>query len=437
MPADQVASTTKPRSDVTIIRDKATGVPHITGTTRSGTEFGAGYAAAQDRLLLMDVLRHVGRGQLTPFAGGAAANQELEQDFFATPRTPRTSCSSRSTRVAASGPRGAQAMADAQAYIDGINQYITDSYSGRYFPGEYDLTGHIDPITNAGTIDPFKLTDLVAIASRGRRPVRRRRRRRGAGRASRSSPCRRSTASSRARRSGESCGRGRPRGRHTLHDGQSFPYGKTPANPQGMAMPDPGSVTPQQLVFDQTGSAVDRDASHSGRRSATARAGSPPRKGMFNDGVLPGDMLKHKHGMSNALVVSGAHTASGHPVAVFGPQTGYFAPQLLMLEELQGPGISARGASFAGHQLLRAARPRPGLLVERDDVQPGHHRHLRGRPVRPERRTGHEGLELLPVQRPVRADADRGAQGLLEAVAGRRSRAARTRCAPTGPSTGR
>jgi len=52
--------------------------------------------------------------------------------------------------------------------------------------------------------------------------------------------------------------------------------------------------------------------------------------------------------MSNALVVAGSHTDSGHPVAVFGPQTGYFAPQLLMLEELQGPGISARGVAFAG-----------------------------------------------------------------------------------------
>ncbi|MEC3981089.1 penicillin acylase family protein, partial [Amycolatopsis sp. H20-H5] len=73
-----------------------------------------------------------------------------------------------------------------------------------------------------------------------------------------------------------------------------------------------------------------------------------PARGMFDDGVLPGNMLSEKHGMSNALVVSGSKTASGHPVAVFGPQTGYFAPQLLMLQELQGPGISARGASFAG-----------------------------------------------------------------------------------------
>ncbi|HET6739129.1 MAG TPA: penicillin acylase family protein, partial [Kribbella sp.] len=75
---DDVASTTHPRSDVTIVRDKSRGIPHITGTTRLGTMFGAGYAGAQDRLFVMDVFRHLGRGQLTPFAGGAAANREFE-----------------------------------------------------------------------------------------------------------------------------------------------------------------------------------------------------------------------------------------------------------------------------------------------------------------------------------------------------------------------
>lgn len=75
-------------------------------------------------------------------------------------------------------------------------------------------------------------------------------------------------------------------------------------------------------MYDRTGSA------------ATAAAANPPKP--------------VKQSMSNALLVSGAKTASGHPVAVFGPQTGYLAPQLLMLQELQGPGISARGASFAG-----------------------------------------------------------------------------------------
>ena len=46
--------------------------------------FGAGYAGAQDRLFLMDVLRHVGRGQLTPFAGGAQGNREFEQQQWRT-----------------------------------------------------------------------------------------------------------------------------------------------------------------------------------------------------------------------------------------------------------------------------------------------------------------------------------------------------------------
>src|SRR5262245_28286999 len=79
VPAKAVESRIRPRSDVTITRDRATGVPHIQGATRSGTMFGAGYAAAQDRLFLMDVLRHVARGELTPFAGGAQGNRDFEQ----------------------------------------------------------------------------------------------------------------------------------------------------------------------------------------------------------------------------------------------------------------------------------------------------------------------------------------------------------------------
>src|SRR5207248_3680763 len=82
VPAGQVERVEQPRPDVTIVRDKATGVPHVTGTTRSGTMFGAGYAGAEDRLFTMDLLRHVGRGQLTSFAGGAPGNRALEQSVW-------------------------------------------------------------------------------------------------------------------------------------------------------------------------------------------------------------------------------------------------------------------------------------------------------------------------------------------------------------------
>ena len=64
--------------------------------------------------------------------------------------------------------------------------------------------------------------------------------------------------------------------------------------------------------------------------------------------MLPPDLITAKKGMSNALMVSGKNTASGNPVAVYGPQTGYYSPQIMMVQELDGPGLRSRGASFPG-----------------------------------------------------------------------------------------
>ncbi|MFF4132780.1 penicillin acylase family protein [Streptomyces mirabilis] len=331
--SDQVASTTAPggRTDVTIVRDKKTGVPHITGTTRYGTEYGAGYAAAQDRLWLMDVFRHVGRGQLTSFAGGASSNQGLEQEFWRNaPYTEADLQTQIDNAIANNGARGQQALADANAYIDGINAYIDASDSGRYFPGEYVLTGHKDSITNAGTIDHFKITDLVALASvigslfgSG-----------GGGEVNNAISLLAAQSKygvTEGTKVWESFReRNDPEAVLTVHNGESFPYASKPDTAQGEALPDAGSVTQEPLVYDRTGSAATATATGA---SATAAATT---------------LTSAKRGMSNALVVSGKYTASGHPIAVFGPQTGYFAPQLLMLQEIQGPGLSARGASFAG-----------------------------------------------------------------------------------------
>ncbi|CAM5565428.1 penicillin acylase [Streptomyces spiroverticillatus] len=132
----------------------------------------------------------------------------------------------------------------------------------------------------------------------------------------------------------------------TLHDGQRFPYAGKPAQARAVALPDKGSVTAEQLVHDRTGAAQQNRAGAKDPVEAPEKL--KPAQGMYDEGVLPGADFATRRGMSNALLVSGRHTASGNPVAVFGPQTGYFAPQLLMLQELQGPGISARGASFAG-----------------------------------------------------------------------------------------
>ncbi|MGW8951289.1 penicillin acylase family protein [Streptomyces sp. NPDC055709] len=344
VPAGQAESVTSPRPDVTITRDRKTGVPHIKGTTRYGTEFGAGYAAAQDRLWMMDLFRHIGRGELTSFAGGALANQGMEQQFW--PQAPYTEADyeAQIARIRSTeGARGEQAMADAQAYVDGINAYRQQSKDGRYFPGEYVLTGHIDSITNAGEIQPFRLTDLIVIASVVGGQF-------GGGGGGEVQAALSLLAAQQkygvveGTRVWESFRqRNDPEAVLTVHDGSSFPYAQKPASPRGTALPDPGSVRAEQLVYDRTGSAVT-----GAKAPVRAPANLRPAQGMYDDGVLPPGALDPKRGMSNALLVSGAHTASGHPVAVFGPQTGYFAPQLLMLQELQGPGISARGVAFAG-----------------------------------------------------------------------------------------
>jgi acyl-homoserine lactone acylase PvdQ len=332
----QVDRTEQPRSDVTIVRDSATGVPHVNGSTRAGTMFGAGYAGAEDRLYLMDLLRHVGRGQLTSFAGGAPGNRALEQSVWRNSPYTEADLQAQVDALRQQGTRGAQLYDDVQSYIAGINKYISDCNANSNCPGEYSLT-------NAGSPKPFVSTDIVAVAGvvgglfGG-----------GGGGEMQSALVRIASRAKYGATLGDQVWaafreQNDPETVLTLHNGQSFPYGTAAPDSASVAMPDPGTAAPVPVVYNPTGSAGTTAAATTGSGATTAAS---PR------GVLPGLQISSQHqGMSNAVVVSGANTTDGHPIAVFGPQTGYFAPQLLMLEELQGPGVSARGVAFAGLNL--------------------------------------------------------------------------------------
>jgi acyl-homoserine lactone acylase PvdQ len=108
-----------------------------------------------------------------------------------------------------------------------------------------------------------------------------------------------------------------------------FPYQKTPRHPRAVARPDRGSLEPQKYV-----------AAHSGGSAAASAS-----------------MLRLPPTESNAVLVSGRRSASGHPLMVAGPQVAYFNPQILMEEDVHapasaaGPGIDAQGASFIGINL--------------------------------------------------------------------------------------
>jgi acyl-homoserine lactone acylase PvdQ len=340
--ADQVERSYQPRADVTVVRDKATGVPHVTGSTRGGTMFGAGYAGAEDRLFTMDLLRHVGRGTLTPFAGGSPGNRALEQSLWKIAPYTEADLNAQVTRLGTLGDRGRQLVTDLQSYLDGINAYIDACMAGRYCPGEYVLTGNLDSVSNAGGPIHFGLADIVAIGGviGGLFGI-------GGGAEMQSALVRVSARARYGPAEGDTVwqafrAQNDPEAVLTLHDGQSFPYGTAPADSAGVVLPDAGSVRAAPITADPTGSATTGSATTG---SATAAAGGRSAE-LAN--ALSGLTLGTGRGMSNAAVVSGAHTTTGNPIAVFGPQTGYFAPQLLMTQELQGPGISARGVAFAG-----------------------------------------------------------------------------------------
>jgi acyl-homoserine lactone acylase PvdQ len=55
---------------------------------------------------------------------------------------------------------------------------------------------------------------------------------------------------------------------------------------------------------------------------------------------------------SNWELVPARNSKSGRPIGVLGPQVGYYNPQILMEEDLHGPGFDARGATFPGVNLM-------------------------------------------------------------------------------------
>jgi acyl-homoserine lactone acylase PvdQ len=327
VPAGEVESTITPRAGVTIVRDSAYGVPHIYGDTRADTMFGAGYAGAADRLFLMDVLRHTGRAELSSFLGGSNAETDAAQWGFA-PYTEADLEKQLEQAPEQLGAAGQQAVEDVGAYVEGINAYIAAANGNSALkPAEYTLLSK--------PMEAWKPTDVVAIASLiggifGR----------GGGNELGSAQ----TMQAFEARFGRRAGRKAWLGFRSKNDPEApttvsrrFPYETRSAfAKRGLALPDPGTVK------------VTKIASASGAGASRARPGGGPFSGI--GAKLRRGLLEGAHA-SNWELVSAKHSATGHPIAVMGPQVGYFVPQILMEEDLHGPGIDARGAAFAGVNL--------------------------------------------------------------------------------------
>ncbi len=312
VPVGQEERTYNPRPGVTVVRDNAYGVPHVYGTTRSDTLFGAGYVGAEDRLFFMDVLRHAGRAQLSGFAGGA--NKAMDKEVWES--APYTEADLEKQIDQLNNLYGAEGFflqQDVANYVAGINKYIAEArLDPTKLPAEYAAVGE--------TLEDWKETDVVATAALvggifGK----------GGGSEVESAEV---LAAARAR-FGPVFGtqvwndfrRANDPEAPTTVRGQAFPYqANTSQNQAAVAKPDPGSL-------------VDPNGP------------SPSQAALAKSLVAPVGMLG---GNSNALLVSGQRSTTGRPLAVMGPQVGYFMPQILLEQDLHGPDIDAQGASFAG-----------------------------------------------------------------------------------------
>jgi acyl-homoserine lactone acylase PvdQ len=321
-----VARTEQPEPGVTIVRDAGYDVPHIYGDTRSEVMFGAGYAGAEDRLFLMDVLRHTARAQLASFAGGSASNRQMDETQWAiAPYTEQDLQSQIDAAPKLYGAAGVQLVSDAQSYVDGINAYIrAATLNPLLMPSEYLATGQLP--------QPWKLTDVIVEASLiggifGK----------GGGNEVNSALALKALERRFGKRSGMKAWsdfreKNDPEAPTTiLH--KKFPYETTNAfAKRGLALPDPGSVSFPPVGSPSAGGAVPTVA-----HGTLANLGTELRKALANP----------VHA-SNWELVAARHSASGHSLAVMGPQVGYYVPEILMEEDLHGPGIDARGAAFPG-----------------------------------------------------------------------------------------
>jgi acyl-homoserine lactone acylase PvdQ len=334
IPEGQVERTYSPRSDVTIQRDRDFGVPRVTGSTREGAMFGLGYIAAEDRLFFMDVLRNAGRGRLSSFAGGAAGNRAMDAtQWKIAPYTEADLTRQYEQFPRLYGPEGQVIKRDIESYVEGVNQYLAEArVDPTKLPGEYAAIGQ------PGGPEPWRVEDVIATASLVGGIF---------GKGGGDELAQAELLQSFAARFGARTGRRLWREWGAYHDPDApttvrrdrrFPYQSPPkrgTKPRDAeALPDRGSLKRSEVVAGGTGSAT-----------PNAARGTAP--GLFGTTPL------HDRGasMSNALAISAKRSATGRPIAVWGPQTGYFSPQVLMEQEVHAPGIDARGAAFLGVNL--------------------------------------------------------------------------------------
>jgi acyl-homoserine lactone acylase PvdQ len=286
-----------PFPGVSLFRDRFN-VPHVYASTRDGSIQAAGWIAAEDRGLLLQLARYDARAAVIGTPGVTAIGLLSSGKTF-TPSAQTEAVISQETNVLMRhGREGRAVLRDIDLFISGINAYLQSSGS-----------------PNA----PWTRNDVYAVnALKGQFLGQG-----GGDEARRSSFLNGLQQQLGNRRGFESFNDLRqfknPRSVTTVNG--TFPYGHIPRKHKGSVVLDHNSFSTTPAVKPSVSAKVNVPAIHA----------------------------------SNELMVSGRRSTTGHPILVGGPQISYFMPGFVYEIDMHAPGNTWRGATsapFPGYLLI-------------------------------------------------------------------------------------
>ena len=289
-----------PYAGVRIERDKYN-VPHVYSETYDGGVFAAGWIAAEDRGALIEQARYNGRAAAIDLPGVTAIGLILGGGSFEPSAQTEAQVATQTDALMAAGKEGRAVLRDIDTFIKGINAYLVQS---------------------GATVAPWTRNDVYSVNAVKDQFL-------GIG------------GGDEARRSeflgGLRARLGTRKGAKVFNDLRQFknprsitsvdgkfPYGRIPAKPKGSVVLDPGSF----------------------QATPAARGVATPRQ-------------YDRWDASNVLMVDRAHSTTGRPIMVGGPQIGYNNPGLTYEIDMHAPGLNWRGATsapFPGYLLIGRGR---------------------------------------------------------------------------------
>jgi acyl-homoserine lactone acylase PvdQ len=286
------------------IRRDAYGVPHVFSATDDGVIFGAGYAMASDRSLVLDLARGNGIAGAIDLPGTTAIGLILGlYDYRPTDKVRRQVARSQTRALNAAGPDGRRVLRDIDTYLVGINHWYAqnrsdarpfdraDVYAFNAAKAQFLGEGGGREIENALFLDEARDRLGKRVGNRVYEDLRQ---------------------------------RADPATTTTTGRSAAYQTNVPVAKPKGLVRLEKGSF--RSAAVELPGAA------------AAAAA------------VAHAERIK----ASNVLLVNGSRSATGTPILAGGPQIGYNHPGLTMEIGLYGPTLRARGAT---------APPYPGYML--------------------------------------------------------------------------